>query len=85
MKNTGIENYTAFILSGLVVLVSNYMMKWDGSFYRVLITSIKRSSIVLGQLLEAVLCTFLEVGIMGCVSLLFHIKLATDITGIFCF
>lgn len=46
MKNTGIENYTAFILPGLVVLVSfsacssgimNYMMKSDGSFYRVLI------------------------------------------------
>jgi ABC-2 type transport system permease protein len=46
MKNTGIGNYTAFILPGIVVLVSfsacssgimNYMMKSDGSFYRVLI------------------------------------------------
>lgn len=93
MKNTGIENYTAFILPGLVVLVSfstcsssgimNYMMKSDGSFYRVLIAPIKRSSIVLGQLLEAVLCTFLEVGIMGCISLLFHVRLASGITGIF--
>ena len=64
MKNTGIENYTAFILPGLVVLVSfstcsssgimNYMMKSDGSFYRVLIAPIKRSSIVLGQLLALV-------------------------------
>ena len=62
MKNTGIENYTAFILPGIVVLVSfstcsnsgivNYMMKSDGSFYRVLIAPIKRSSIVLGQLLH---------------------------------
>lgn len=93
MKNTGIENYTAFILPGIVVLVSfstcsnsgivNYMMKSDGSFYRVLIAPIKRSSIVLGQLPEAVLCTFLEVGIMGCVSLLFHVRLAAGITGIF--
>ena len=93
MKNTEIENYTAFILPGIVVLVSfstcsnsgivNYMMKSDGSFYRVLIAPIKRSSIVLGQLLEAVLCTFLEVGIMGCVSLLFHVRLAAGITGIF--
>lgn len=93
MKNTGIENYTAFILPGLVVLVSfstcsssgimNYMMKSDGSFYRVLIAPIRRSSIVLGQLLEAVLCTFLEVGIMVAISLLFSVRIATDITGIF--
>ncbi len=91
MKNTGIENYTAFILPGLVVLVSfstcsssgimNYMMKSDGSFYRVLIAPIRRSSIVLGQLLEAVLCTFLEVGIMCAVSLLFSVRLAVSIMG----
>lgn len=92
MKNTGIENYTAFILPGLVVLVSfstcsssgimNYMMKSEGSFYRVLIAPIKRSPIVLGQLLEAVICTFLEVGIMGIVSLLFSVKVATGLIGI---
>ncbi|MCQ4924327.1 ABC transporter permease [Tissierella carlieri] len=92
MKNTGIENYTAFILPGLVVLVSfstcsssgimNYMMKSEGSFYRVLIAPVRRSSIVLGQLLEAVLCTFLEVGIMGIFSLLFSVKVATGLTGI---
>lgn len=91
MKNTGIENYTAFILPGLVVLVSfsacssggimNYMMKSDGSFYRVLIAPVRRSAIVLGQLLEAVLCTFLEVGIMCIVSLLFSVRIAADITG----
>ncbi len=91
MKNTGIENYTAFILPGLVVLVSfsacsssgimNYMMKSDGSFYRVLIAPIRRSSIVLGGLLEAVLCTFLEVGIMCVISLLFSVRLAAGIMG----
>lgn len=92
MKNTGIENYTAYILPGLFVLVSfgtcsssgimNYLMKSDGSFYRILIAPVQRSSIVLGQLLEAVLCSFLEVGIMGIVSLLFSVKLANDLTGI---
>ena len=61
----------------------NYMMKSDGSFYRILIAPIRRSSIVLGQLLEAVLCTFLEVLIMGLVSLLFSVKIAAGI-GEFC-
>ena len=93
MRHTGIENYTAFLLPGLVVLVSfsacssggimNYMRKSDGSFYRILIAPISRSSIVLGQLLEAVLCTFLEVGILGLLSLLFSVRIAADIVGIF--
>ena len=45
MQGTGIGDYTGFILPGLIVLVSfsssssggimNYMMKADGSFYRI--------------------------------------------------
>lgn len=93
MQNTGIENYTAFILPGLMVLVSfgacssggimNYLMKADGSFYRVLIAPIRRSSIVLGQLFEAVLCSFLEVGIMVIVSLFFLVKIPVSISVVF--
>lgn len=89
MQGTGISNYTSFILPGLIVLVSfsacssggimNYMMKADGSFYRILIAPVRRSSIVLGQLLEAVLCTFLEVFIMGVISLLFSVEFSVGI------
>lgn len=87
MQGIGIDNYTAFILPGLIVLVSfgacssggimNYLMKTDGSFYRVLIAPVQRSSIVLGQVLEAVLCTFLEVAVMCIVSLFFSVKIAS--------
>lgn len=92
MRGIGIENYTTFILPGLILLVSfgaccssgmmNYLMKADGSFYRILIAPVNRKSIVLGQVLEAVLCTFLEVGIMCIVSLLFSVKIKTNILGI---
>lgn len=91
MKETGIPNYTAFILPGLMVLVSfgscsssgimNYLMKRDGSFYRVLIAPVKRSSIIIGQILEAVLCTFLEVGIMIAISLFFSVRIVSGIGG----
>lgn len=84
MMQTGFYNYTAFILPGLLVLVSfsvscssgimNYLMKSDRSFYRILISPVNRSTIVLGQLFEAVLCTFLEAGILGIVSLLFSVS-----------
>lgn len=85
MKNTGIENYTAFILPGLIILVClgvsasvgmmNFIMKNNRSFYRILIAPIKRSSIVLGQVLEGVLCSFLEVGIMIVLSLFLGVKI----------
>lgn len=92
MKGIGIANYTAFVLPGLIVLVSfgacsssgimNYLMKADGSFYRILIAPVKRSSIVLGQVLEAVVCTFIEVFIMCIVSLFFSVNIATGFIGI---
>lgn len=92
MRGIGIENYTAFILPGLIVLVSfgacssggimNYLMKTDGSFYRVLIAPVQRSSIVLGQVLESVLCTFLEVAVMCIVSLFFSVKIASGFMGL---
>lgn len=92
MKGMGISNYTAFILPGLIVLVSfgtcsssgimNYLMKTDGSFYRVLIAPVRRSSIIIGQLLEAVLCSFLEVAIMFAVSLLYSVKIAAGPGGL---
>ena len=92
MHGIGIENYTAFILPGLIVLVSfgacsssgimNYLMKTDGSFYRILIAPVKRNSIVLGQILEAVLCTFFEVAIMFIVSLFFGVKIASGWIGL---
>lgn len=92
MRGIGIQNYTAFILPGLIVLVSfgtcsssgimNYLMKADGSFYRIIIAPVRRSSIVLGQILEAVLCTFIEVAIMFIVSLFFSVKIASGFLGL---
>lgn len=73
MNNININNYTAFILPGIIILVVfsscssggiiNFIMKNSGSFYRVLIAPISRYSIVLGQLLEAILVSFIEVAI----------------------
>jgi ABC-2 type transport system permease protein len=62
--------------------IMNYLMKTDGSFYRVLIAPVQRSSIVLGQVLEAVLCTFLEVAVMCIVSLFFSVKIASGFMGL---
>ena len=93
MQGIGITNYTAFILPGLIVLISfgvcsssgmmNYLMKTDGSFYRVLIAPVQRSSIIVGQVFEAVICTFFEVAIMCFISLFFAVKIASGLEGLF--
>lgn len=92
MQNTGISNYTAFILPGLIVLVIfgtsssggiiNFIMKSSGSFYRILIAPVSRSSIVLGQMLEAILLSFVEVAILFIISIFFSVTVASGITGI---
>ena len=92
MQNMGIGNYTAFILPGIIVLVTfaaccsggiiNFIMKSNGSFYRILIAPVSRSSIVLGQMLEAILVSFMEVAILCVVSLFFSVTVASGIAGI---
>ena len=92
MSQLGISNYTAFILPGIMVLVTfascsscgiiNFLAKANGSFYRILIAPVRRSSILLGQMLEAALCTFLEVAILVLVSLFFSVRIASGFVGI---
>lgn len=92
MKNAGIDNYTGFVLPGLIILVSfcvcsssgimNYIMKTNGSFYRILIAPVKRSSIILAQLLEAVFCTYLEVAIMCIIGTFLTVKITVGLYGI---
>lgn len=92
MDDMGISNYTAFILPGIIVLVTfsacssggiiNFIMKSSGSFYRILIAPVKRVNIVLGQMLETILVSFAEVLILFLVSLLYSVKIASGIPGI---
>ncbi len=92
MKGTEIGNYTAFILPSIIVLVTfsscssggiiNFIMKSSGSFYRILIAPVRRSSIVLGQMLEAIICSFFEIAILCGISLFFSVKVASGIAGI---
>ena len=91
MKNMGISNYTAFILPGIIVLVTfsacssggiiNFIMKSNGSFYRILIAPVKRSDVVLGQMMEAILVSLIEVAILFIISLLFSVRVASGFIG----
>ncbi|MEA4987319.1 MAG: ABC transporter permease [Anaerovorax sp.] len=92
MKDMAEGNYTAFILAGIMVLVTlsccssggylNFIMKSKGSFYRIVIAPVKRSSIVLGQILEAVILSFIEIGIMLLLSIFLSVRIASGFTGL---
>ena len=92
MQDLEIQNYTAFILPGIIVLVTfgaccscgfiNFIMRSNGSFYRILIAPINRKSIILGQMLEAILVSFLEVTILYFVSLFFSVRVGTGLIGL---
>lgn len=92
MKNTGINNYTAFILPGVMFLVSfssassggiiNFLMKSNGSFYRILISPVKRYYIILSQILETVLVSFFEILILYITSIFFSVNIESGILGI---
>ena len=92
MQNMSSGNYTAFILPGIMVLVIlaccssggylNFIMKSKGSFYRILIAPVKRSSIVLGQMMESVLISFIEIAIMFALSILLSVRVASGFPGL---
>ncbi len=92
MQKMGIENYTAFILPGILVLVTfsasssggfiNFIMKSNGSFYRLMIAPVSRGSIVLGQIFEAIVLSFIEILILVVVSALFSVQVSSGILGI---
>lgn len=92
LPDMGTGNYTTFILPGIMVLVTfaacssggmiNYLLKASGSFYRVLIAPVSRNSIVLGQMLEAVLVSLLETGILCLVAGFFAVRIASGPVGL---
>ncbi|PWJ95382.1 ABC-2 type transport system permease protein [Oceanotoga teriensis] len=94
MEKINISNYTAFVLPGIMFLVTfsscssggiiNFIMKSNGSFYRILISPIKRSSMILGQILEAILLSLLEIFILFFISLFFNVTISSGFIGFLC-
>lgn len=84
-------SYIEFILPGILVLVifsssgssgiSNYITRKNGSFYRILISPIKRSDIILGHLFETISVSFLEISILTAISAFFSIYINSGIKG----
>lgn len=84
-------NYISFIIPGLVILVTfsasssggmvNYIMKKNGSFKRLMISPIKKESIILGQIMESTICSLFESLILIGIGLLLGASYEFTITS----
>jgi ABC-2 type transport system permease protein len=84
-------NYTAFILPGILVMVvltsagmsgiANYSLKTGGSFYRIYISPVRRTSIVLAHILDAAVLSFIEVIVLVAISFLMKVNIASGFLG----
>ncbi|WP_033165659.1 ABC transporter permease [Clostridium sp. KNHs205] len=86
------ENYTAFILPGILVMgvlsssgvsgIANYSLKTGGSFYRIMISPVKRSSIILAHILDAAVLSFIQITILMGIAFLMSVRIALGISGV---
>ena len=80
--------YLEYILPGILILVIfsssgnsgiiNYIMKNNGSFFRIQISPIKRSSIILGHIFDSTIFSFIEILMIFIVSFFLstHLKIS---------
>jgi ABC-2 type transport system permease protein len=85
--------YTAFFIPGLLVMtaltsagiscgIANYYLKSGGAFFRIYISPVKRCSIVLAQILDVEVLSFIGIGILLLLSLPLGAQLKTGFGGL---
>ncbi|RCX06728.1 ABC-2 type transport system permease protein [Anaerobacterium chartisolvens] len=85
-------NYTAFILPGILVIgvlsssgvsgIANYSLKTGGSSYRIMISPVKRSSVILAHILDASVLSFIQITILMIIAFLMSVRIASGIGGV---
>lgn len=86
------QEYTGFILPGIMVLVlfsscsssgmMNYVMKTQGSFYRLLRAPVDPSRLIFSQNLEAILLSFAEILVLVMVSFILGVRFSSSLQGL---
>ncbi|MDQ0087874.1 ABC-2 type transport system permease protein [Paenibacillus anaericanus] len=84
-------NYTAFILPGILLMsvlfssgisgIANYSLKTGGSYYRIMISPVKRSSIILAHIIDAAVSTFIQIMILMGISFLMSVRITSGVSG----
>lgn len=88
------SSYTAFLIPGLLVMtaltsagiscgIANYFLKSGGIFYRIYVSPVKRRSIVLAQILDVEVLSFVGIGILLLLSIPLGAQFETGLLGLF--
>ena len=88
------SSYTAFLIPGLLVMtaltsagvscgIANYYLKSGGIFYRIYVSPVKRHSIVLAQILDVEVLSFIGIGILLLLSIPLGAQFETGLVGLF--
>lgn len=90
--NNSEKSYTEFILPGILVMgvlsssgvsgIANYSLKTGGSFYRIMISPVKRSSIILAHILDTAILSFIQITILMGIAFLMSVRIASGISGV---
>ncbi|KWX84953.1 ABC transporter permease [Paenibacillus riograndensis] len=85
-------SYTAFILPGILVMgvlsssgvsgIANYSLKTGGSFYRMMISPVKRSSIILAHIFDAAVLSFIQIVVLMGIAMLMSVRIASGVGGV---
>lgn len=91
-SSQGGANYTAFVLPGILIMdvlsgagisgIATYSNKAGGSFYRMVISPVKRGAIVLGHILDVAALAFMQVAALGAIAFLMSVRMATGLLGL---
>lgn len=88
------SSYTAFLIPGMLVMtaltsagiscgIANYFLKSGGIFYRIYVSPVKRRSIVLAQILDVEVLSFVGIGILLLLSIPLGAQFETGLLGLF--
>lgn len=91
-RNPQIEHYTTFIFPGIIVLLifsccgvsgfTTYMMREKGSFYRIHISSVKRSSILIAHILDTIIFCIIDIILLSIFASFLGVRMHTGLAGI---
>lgn len=88
------KNYIDFVLAGILVMgvlssagmsgIANYSLKENGSYYRIIISPIRRTSIIIAHAIDALVLTGIQIGVMLFISFILGVRIQTGMLGFLC-
>jgi ABC-2 type transport system permease protein len=91
--NNGDNTYMSFIMAGILVMailfssgisgIATYSSKENGSYYRIMIAPVKRISIILAHIIDAIVLSGSQICVLLLLAFCFGVRIKTGSIGVF--